>query len=64
LGLGQVRNDPQGDSRHDDTELLFNAIQLSPKGLTEANIAARLIDQRAAHRWPKFYNSTAASQRP
>jgi hypothetical protein len=64
FGLGQVRNDPQGDSRHDDTELLLNAIQLSPKGLTEASNAARLIDQRAADQWPKFYSAARASRKP
>jgi hypothetical protein len=64
LGLGQIRNQPRKDSRHDDTELLINALRLSPAGLAEASSQALQIDRRAAKAWPKFYGSVKATRAP
>ncbi len=60
FGLGQIRNEPQGDSRHDDTELLINTIRLSPGGLAAASASALQIDRRAARAYPDFYGTTKA----
>ena len=64
LGLGQIRNQPRKDSRHDDTELLINALRLSPAGLAAASSQALQIDRRAAKAWPKFYGSVKATRAP
>lgn len=64
LGLGQIRNQPRKDSRHDDTELLVNAIQLSPAGLAAASSGALQIDQRAANAFPKFFGTVQATRVP
>lgn len=59
FGLGQIRNEPKADSRHDDTELLINTIRLSPDGLAAASADALQIDRRAARAYPEFYDSPA-----
>lgn len=64
FGLGQIRNQPRMDSRHDDTELLINAIQLSPEGLAAASLDALQIDRRAAKAYPKFYGTVEAMRAP
>ncbi len=64
LGLGQIRNQPRADSRHDDTELLINALRLSPEGLARANSEALQIDRRAARAYPKFYGTVQAKEGP
>ena len=64
FGLGQIRNQPQKDSRHDDTELLVNATQLSPEGLAAASADALQIDRRAAKAYPNFYGSVDATRAP
>lgn len=64
LGLGQIRNQPRKDSRHEDTELLINTIRLSPDGLAAASADALQIDRRAARAHPAFYaNGTASRER-
>ena len=60
FGLGQIRNEPRADSRHDDTELLINTIRLSPKGLAAASADALQIDRRAARAFPEFYGTRTA----
>jgi hypothetical protein len=62
FGLGQIRNDPRADSRHDDTELLINTIQLSRGGLAAASADALQIDRRAAREHPEFYGTTTAKR--
>lgn len=64
FGLGQIRNEPRGDSRHDDTEVLINATQLSRDGLAEASSEALHIDERAAEEWPEFYGGVKAKRTP
>ena len=64
LGLGQIRNQPRQDSRHDDTELLINATRLSPAGLAAASSDALQIDRRAAKAYPKFYSTVKATRNP
>ncbi|MGH2597737.1 MAG: hypothetical protein ACRDH7_17515 [Actinomycetota bacterium] len=64
LGLGQIRNEPRADSRHDDTELLINAIQLSHQGLAAASGDALQIDRRAARAYPRFYGTVEARRAP
>ena len=61
-GLGQIRNQPRRDSRHDDTELLVNATRLSPEGLTDFSSGALQIDGRAAKAFPHFYGAARASR--
>jgi len=64
FGLGQISNEPQVDSRHEDTELLINTIRLSPSGLAAASADALQIDRRAAREYPEFYGTTRASRAP
>ncbi|MGH2594633.1 MAG: hypothetical protein ACRDH7_01565, partial [Actinomycetota bacterium] len=64
LGLGQIRNEPRADSRHDDTELLINAIRLSPQGLATASADALQIDRRAARAYPRSYGTVEARRAP
>ncbi|MDQ6934361.1 MAG: hypothetical protein M3130_03595 [Actinomycetota bacterium] len=59
-GLGQIRNEPRRDSRHDDTEMLVNATRLSPEGLAAASADALQIDRRAAKAFPHFYGTQTA----
>lgn len=60
-GVGQIRNEPLGASRHEDIERLLNMTDLSPEGLAEANADALQIDQRAAEAWPEAFGKTEAS---
>lgn len=60
LGVGQIRNQPRRDSRHDDTELLINAVRLSPDGLAAASADALQIDRRAAEAFPHFFPTATA----
>jgi hypothetical protein len=60
LGIGQIRNQPRRDSRHADTELLINAVRLSPQGLASASADALQIDGRAAAAFPRFYPTPTA----
>lgn len=62
FGVGQIRNEPRGSSRHEDIELLINVTKLSTKGLAEASRAALRIDERAAKEWPKVFGTTKATQ--
>ncbi len=59
-GIGQIRNQPRRDSRHDDTELLINAVRLSHAGLAAASADALQIDRRAAEAFPRFYPTRTA----
>jgi len=61
-GVGQIRNQPRSDSRHDDIEWLTNVTRLSPAGLAEASKEAIRIDAEAAKAFPKIYGTTRATR--
>lgn len=63
-GVGQIRNEPRGLSRHDDIERLINVTKLSPAGLAEASAAALRIDRRAARAKPKLFAGARATRTP
>jgi len=63
-GVGQIRNEPRGASRHEDIERLINVTKLSPEGLDEASAAALLIDERAAKELPELFGDVKASRTP
>ncbi|MEO8329265.1 MAG: hypothetical protein ABI586_04590 [Candidatus Nanopelagicales bacterium] len=60
FGVGQIDNEPRGDSRHQDIEQLINVTKLSPQGLAEADRAALRIDRHAVHDWPKLFSAGGA----
>ncbi len=64
LGVGQIRNEPRGASRHADIERLINVTKLTPEGLAEASDEALRIDQQAAREMPKLFGSANASRIP
>jgi len=64
LGVGQIRNEPRGSSRHEDIERLINVTKLSPEGLAEVSKEALRIDQQAAKELPELYGSVKATQAP
>lgn len=61
-GVGQIRNEPRGSSRHEDIERLINVTKLSPEGLDEASKEALRIDQEAAKELPELYGKVKASR--
>ena len=61
-GVGQIRNEPRSDSRHDDIEWLTNVTRLSSAGLAEASKEAMRIDAEAAKTFPKIYGTTKATR--
>ena len=61
-GVGQIRNEPLGASRHEDIERLINVTQLSAAGLTEATAEALRIDAQAAKEWPHVFGKAKASR--
>lgn len=61
-GVGQVRNLPRGDSRHEDIEKLINITQLSPRGLAEASKEALRIDAEAAKEEPRLFGTGKATR--
>lgn len=63
-GVGQIRNEPRGSSRHEDIERLINVTKLSPEGLAEASREALRIDQQAAKELPELYGKAKASRTP
>lgn len=63
-GVGQIRNEPRGSSRHADIERLINVTKLSPAGLAEADAAALKIDRRAAKELPKLFAGVTAGRTP
>ena len=62
LGVGQIRNEPLGASRHQDIETLVNFTKLSPAGLAEASKEAMRIDAEAARLLPKLFGKGKASR--
>jgi hypothetical protein len=62
LGVGQIRNEPLGSSRHQDIETLVNFTMLSPAGLTEASNEALRIDAEAARLLPKLFGKRRATR--
>ncbi len=62
LGVGQIRNEPRGSSRHEDIERLINVTKLSAKSLAEISAAALRIDGRAAKEWPEVYGTVKATR--
>jgi len=63
-GVGQIRNEPRGSSRHEDIERLVNVTKLSPAGLAEASAAALRIDVRAAKELPELFADVKATRAP
>lgn len=63
-GVGQIRNEPRGSSRHEDIERLINVTRLSTEGLSEASLAALRIDERAAKELPELFNGVKATRNP
>ncbi|MDQ2942326.1 MAG: hypothetical protein M3R21_01495 [Candidatus Dormibacteraeota bacterium] len=61
-GVGQIRNEPLGASRHQDIETLVNFTKLSPAGLAEASKEAMRIDAEAARLLPKLFGKGKASR--
>lgn len=62
LGVGQIRNEPLGSSRHQDIETLVNFTMLSPAGLAEASKEALRIDAEAARLLPKLFGKGKATR--
>ena len=62
LGVGQIRNEPLGASRHQDIETLANFTLLSPAGLAEASKEAMRIDAEAARLLPKLFGKGKATR--
>ncbi len=62
LGVGQIRNEPLGASRHQDIETLVNFTRLSPAGLAEASKEAIRIDAEAARLLPKIFGKGKATR--
>lgn len=62
LGVGQIRNEPLGASRHADIERLVNITKLTAEGLTEASIEALRIDAQAAKEWPAIFGKATATR--
>ena len=62
LGVGQIRNEPLGASRHQDIETLVNFTMLSPAGLAEASKEAMRIDAEAARMLPKLFGKGKATR--
>jgi len=63
-GVGQIRNEPRGQSRHEDVERLINVTRLTPEGLTEASVEALRIDQQAATELPELFGDVKATRTP
>ncbi|MDQ2967273.1 MAG: hypothetical protein M3R37_03020 [Actinomycetota bacterium] len=63
LGVGQIRNEPLGSSRHQDIETLVNFTMLSPAGLAEASKEAMRIDAEAARLLPKLFGKGKATRK-
>ena len=61
-GVGQIRNEPLGESRHEDIERLVNVTRLSAAGLTEASNQALRIDAQAAKEWPEVFGKAKATR--
>lgn len=61
-GVGQIRNEPRGASRHEDVEYLVNVTMLSPQGLAEASREALRIDRRAAKEMPELFGKVTATR--
>lgn len=61
-GVGQIRNQPRGASRHEDIERLINVTKLSAKGLAEASSEALGIDRRAAKELPELFGKVKATR--
>jgi hypothetical protein len=62
LGVGQIRNEPLGSSRHQDIETLVNFTMLSPAGLAEASKEAMRIDAEAARLLPDVFGKGKATR--
>ena len=60
VGVGQIRNEPRGASRHQDIETLVNFTMLSPAGLAEASTEAMRIDAEAARLLPDIFGRGSA----
>jgi len=63
-GVGQIRNEPRGASRHEDIERLINLTMLSRAGLAEASAAALKIDRRTAEEMPELFGDAEARRKP
>ncbi|MEO6497165.1 MAG: hypothetical protein ABIO51_06745 [Solirubrobacteraceae bacterium] len=61
-GVGQIRNEPRGASRHEDIERLVNVTMLSPEGLAEAGREALRIDRQAAKEMPELFGKVKATR--
>lgn len=61
-GVGQIRNEPLGASRHEDIEKLINVTELSPAGLAEASATALHIDEQAAKEYPEVFGQAKATR--
>lgn len=61
-GVGQIRNEPRGASRHEDIERLVNVTKLSAQGLAEASKEALRIDRQAAKELPQLFGKVRASR--
>jgi hypothetical protein len=64
FGVGQIRNEPRSESRHEDIEWLINITTLTPKGLAEASAEALEIDRTAAEDAPEVFGSVRATRAP
>ena len=61
-GVGQIRNEPRGSSRHEDIERLVNVTKLSPEGLAELSNEALRIDREAAKEMPELFGPSKATR--
>lgn len=61
-GVGQIRNQPRTESRHEDVELLINFTRLTQQGLDEASNEALRIDQSAARAHPAIFGNVQATR--
>lgn len=61
-GVGQIRNEPRGASRHQDIETLVNVTMLTPAGLAEASKEALRIDAESARMLPRLFGKGRATR--
>ena len=64
FGVGQILNEPRGESRHEDFEELISITRLTAEGLDEASREALKIDSNAVKEWPEVYGTATAARVP
>jgi hypothetical protein len=61
--VGQIRNSPRKDSKHNDVEELVNLVQLSPTGLAEMSAEVLRLEAHARTTEPDIFGAAPESTR-